>query len=297
MTLGHRPINGYSLWNPIQNYQNDFAVEPGAGNTYADFFSGVGQFTYFGSTAYAVNSGCYTNYPAENSDMDYTAVSCGSASCTQNFNAPTGYGGHSAPGTSFNVQFGGGWGTTTVGVHQGDLLVATEATYNGGVSFNTPQDTLGNTWTPDGGVGGPGYCSPYDCVEIWHAVAKSSGSDTVTFYTSTSTAYTYGFLREFVGYSGAIDNSAHNSGSSGMPSVPSFTTKSGDLIIAVVATTGSNPYWGSGLYYYLMGESPPYNWSAVSEYGPDWQQGSTTAPFTTNSNGYWAELVVAYSPP
>lgn len=291
--------NGYSLKNPIQNFQNVF-VSPAGTNTPTDFVSGAGQFIY-SVGALSTPDNCRKKITAENSNMIYSStVTCNGTQCTQNFNAPSGYANHDTPpGTSFTVQFGGGWGTDTPsgGVRQGDLLIAVEAIYSGGISFNTPRDTLGNTWTPDGGVGGPGYCSPNDCVEIWHAVASSSGSDTVTFYTQASSAYTYGFVREFVGYTGAVYNSNHGSGSTGSPSVPSFSTSSGDLIIAVAAGQAPGPgTWGPGQYYYLIGTNT--GWFAATEYSPAWQQGSTTAPFTASIGAHnWAELAVAYSPP
>ena len=176
------------------------------------------------------------------------------------------------------------------GVHQGDLLIATEATYSGSTTFSTPTDSLGNTWTADGGGV---YCSAYDCVEIWHAVANSNGLDTVTFHTSASSSYTYGFLREFVGYTGTVDKSAKNSGTSGTPSVTSFSPASGDLVVGVAAETVSG--WQTGQYYYMIGDNT--GWFAATEIGPGWTNGSTTAPWAAPSGGDWAELVVAYSPP
>ena len=138
----------YSLWNLIQNYQNDF-VSPASTNTFTYFFRSWPNHLHGGSSV-DDNNGCTTIGTGENSNMVYFSPSCGRTQCTQNFNAPSGYEGHNTPGISFTVQFGGGWGTTTVGVHKGDLLIATEATYTAGVVFGTPQDSLGNTWTADG---------------------------------------------------------------------------------------------------------------------------------------------------
>lgn len=280
-----------SLWNPIENYQNVF-VAPAGTNTLTDFVSGAGQFIYSGSGTIDDSNPCNTIYTGEDSNMGYSSVSCGGTECTQNFDASSGYEGHNSPGGSFNVKFNGGWGTNTEygGVDKGDLLIATEAIYSGGTTFGTPNDTLGDTWTADGGGE---YCSANDCVEVWHAVAKSSGPDTVTFHTSNSEYYTYGFLREFVGYTGAVDKSSEGSGTSGTPSVPSFTPTSGDLVIAVAAD--ANGGWASTAYFWMVGGNT--GWSAATEFGPAWQGGTTTVPFTAISGYYWAEIAVAYSAP
>ena len=221
-------------------------------------------------------------------------MSCNSTDCTQSFSAVSGYTGHNSPPTStFTAQFGNGWGTTTTGVLQanfGDLLLATEATYSGSTTFSTPTDSLGNTWTA---VAGGEYCSAYDCVEIWQAVANGNGTDTVTFHTGTSSAYTYGFLREFLGYTGTVYTYAKNSGTSGTPSVSSFSPTSDDLVIAVAASTSGN--WSPGQYYYMVGTNT--GWYAATEFAPGWTYGSTSAPWAAPSGGDWAELVVAYSPP
>ena len=284
--------NGYSLWNPIQNFQNDF-VGPAGAMTYTDFVSGAGQFTYYGGTD--VNSGCNAIWTAENSNMVYSSPSCGSSDCTQNFNAVSGYEGHSTlDNTNFQVKFGGGWGTTTTGVNKGDLLIATEAIYTGGCTYCfSISDSQGNTWTSDGGVGGPGYCSPNDCVEIWHAIAKSSGPDTVTFSDTNTGVYAYGFIREFVGYPGLVDASNYGSGTSGTPQVGvMYYLYSDALVIAVAADAGGG--WQTGSGYIMIGGN--WGWYAATEFAPAWN-GATTAPWAAPSNGAWAELAVAYYPP
>ena len=295
--------NGYSLQNPVQNYQGDFTGPAYVGGgTYGDFYSGAGQLTYTGSSSGYYqsiwpNGNCNFIMTAENSNVVYSSPNCGSAQCTQNFNAVSGYEGHntcsSSCGSNFQVTFGTGWGETTVGVHAGDLLIALEATYSGGVTFNTPKDTLLDTWTLDGnGV----YCSNYDCVAIWHAVAKTSGADAVTFYTSASSTTTYGFVREFVGYSGTVWSYGEASGTSGAPSlnyqlVPPCCAS--DLIIGVAAETVSG--WQPGQYYFMIGGNT--GWSAATEFGPGWANGNTYVPWAAPSGGNWAELAIDYVHP
>ncbi|MGI0085694.1 MAG: hypothetical protein ACREBQ_11490, partial [Nitrososphaerales archaeon] len=270
-------------------------VGPAGAKTPTDFVSGAGQFSYFGGTD--VNNGCKQIFSGENSNMVYSSPSC-SSDCIQNFNAPSGYEGHSTLGVySFTVTFGGGWGSTT-GVNKADLLIATEAIYTGGCTYCfSISDSQGNTWTSDGDVGGPGYCSPNDCVDIWHAVAKSSGTDTVTFGDSNTAVYAYGFVREFVGYPGSVDASNYGSGTSGTPQVnPMYFLYSDDLVIAVAADAGGG--WQAGSRYIMIG--PNTGWYAATEFAnpaSGFYGGSTTAPWAGPSNGAWAELAVAYYPP
>ncbi len=291
---------GYSLQNPVMYYQNTFVGLAESGGVYStvDYVSGAGQFTYynlFDSGMYISQSNtCINSITGENSNMQYSSVSCANGICTQNFNAASGYEGHSTLGqTSFRVVFGGGWGFTTAGVQQGDLLIATEATYTGGCTYCfSISDSQGNTWTSDGDVGGPGYCSPNDCVSIYHAIAKSSGPDTVTFGDTNTQVYAYGFVREFLLYPGTVATSSYASGSSGNPSVPSFNAGN-DLVIAVVAESAGG--WSTGQYYYMIGSN--WGWYAATEFAPAWQHGSTTAPWAGSGGAAWAELAVAYSPP
>ena len=220
--------DGFPMDNPVPNFQN---VLVGAAYTNtigtADYYSGAGQFTFTGPNSIDMGQTVCTPQPtAENSDINYNGPSCGSNSCTQTFSATSGYEAHNGATfpSSFPVSFGEGWGTTGPGVLKGDLLVAMEATYSGTATFNTPTDSpQGNTWHSDGS-----YCSTTenDCVAVWHAIAKSTGSDTVTLYTTNSGGYTYGFIREFINYTGTTDASIQNFGSSGAPQVPSFPPNS-----------------------------------------------------------------------
>jgi hypothetical protein len=130
---------GYNLQNPVMYYQNTFvgtAQNPGGIYSTVDFVSGAGQFTYYNlydnGMYVSQSNACIDSLTAENSEMQYSTISCGSSDCTQNFNAATGYEGHSTLGVkSFSVTFGGGWGFTTSGVQQGDLLIATEGPQTG----------------------------------------------------------------------------------------------------------------------------------------------------------------------
>ena len=227
---------GQTTNNPIQNFQNVF-VGKSVGDSaskfsYADFYSGAGQWTFTGPTSIDDSNSCNMIDTGENSEMNYSTPSCGTQGgqgvCTQTFSAPSGYEGNSNNG-HFTVDIKGGWGTTTQGVIKGTLLVASEATYTGGITFNTPNDTFGDTWTHDGGGT---YCGTYDCVSMWHTVAKNNGFDNVTFHSTNTVGYTYGFVREFLNYSGTVDKSKTNSGTSGTPSVASFSLSSGDLIVS-----------------------------------------------------------------
>lgn len=194
-----------------------------------------------------------------------------------------------------NSESGGIWATNfnlpfSSSVTQGDLLVATVATYEGGTSFGI-SDSQGNTWTPDGGVGGPGYCSPNDCVQIWHTIAKTSGSDTVTFTTTQTSAYTYGFVMEFNGYSGTLDKSSYGSGTGRTPQVSSFSPSTYSVVVDVAAQYQATS-WQSGQYYTMAGGN--YAWYAVSEYSVSWNHGSTTAPWSTLASTAYAELAASY---
>ncbi len=166
-----------------------------------------------------------------------------------------------------------------------------EATYSGSATFSKPTDSDTNNWIED-----KQYCSAYDCVEIWHAEATESGPDTVTFSTSYSGGYTYGFLREFVGYGtygGVVDTTKTDTGTSGSPHVASFTPSTGDLVVAVAVNT--NAGWKPGQYYTMIDADTA--WATAAEFAPGWQQGSTKSPWGSPTSGDWTELVVAYVEP
>jgi hypothetical protein len=290
----------YSMWSPVANYQNVLVAPSGSKPT--DFYSGNALFE--SAAGFDIDDqNCLAIFSGEDSNIVYqNPVSCNSIQCNQTITVPLGYAGNSNTG-KFNVAIQGGWGTNGNGVDAGDLLIATEAVAAGSVSFSPTghsiNDTLGNTWTPVGGVGGPGYCTANDCVEMWYAVAKGNAGtaspDTVTFWSSDKSQYTYGFVREFVGYNGTVDTRNHNSGTTGKPNAGTLTMKdyaNGDLIVAVAADIAGG--WNPGSSYYMIGAST--SWQTASEFSPGWTTKTTTAPWSAPSTGKWAEIAVAFAP-
>jgi hypothetical protein len=273
--------------NYISNYQSDFTHLPASelSGQPADFYSGSGTFTYtYGTPNSGTNNGCNSYQTAETSNLILQSnLDCGEFSRTQNFNAPTGYESHNSPPTeSFTVSFG-----NPVVVGQ-DLLVASEATYAHSSGFATPTDTQGNTWTLDIYLS-----SAYDSLAIWHTLAKSSGPDTVTFSTTQTSDFTYAFVREFTGYSGAEQSVNFDQGASGQPHVPSFTPDSGALVFDLVAANGGG--WSSSSGFTMIGGNT--GWYTAAEFAPAWSGGSTTASWSSYpSAGDWSEIVVSYTP-
>jgi hypothetical protein len=170
-------------------------------------------------------------------------------------------------------------------VTQDSLLVATEAVINTGETFGV-SDSQGNSWTEDLEL-----VTGTDTVEIWHAVASSTGSDTVTFTTSDTSNPTYGFIMDFSGY-WSLDTTSSGGATSGSshPSVSSFTPTSYDLVVAVAADQNSGG-WRAGQYYTMVGGNT--GWETATEYSLYWSHGSTTAPWN-NGVAPWAEAAGAY---
>ena len=156
-------------------------------------------------------------------------------------------------------------------VNQGDLLVAMAGTY-ASASFGV-SDSQGNTWNKAINFYGT------DSVIMWYTVAKSTGSDSVTFTTTSTSTYTYGFVTEFSGPSGTLDKTAFGYGS-GNPQVTSFTPSSGTVVIDIAAGPSG---WSPAGYFTMVGAST--GWSAASEYAVNWNGGSTTASWG-NTGGY-----------
>lgn len=185
--------------------------------------------------------------------------------------------GHNTIGnTSFTLSFSNS-------VSSGDILIVMEGTYTSGVTFSTPSDSQGNTWSAAVST----YCGSSDCVGIWYAFAKSTGSDTITLSSPSTSVYTYGFILESSG-TYAFDKESTGSGTSS-PSVTSFTPYTGALVVAV----GAGPSgWGAGTGYTILGSNS--GWNAGGQYVPSWGD-ATTAPFST-SGGSFAEAAASFEP-
>ncbi len=175
------------------------------------------------------------------------------------------------PKTSFTVSF-------TSSVTQGDLLVAMEGTASTGGTFTAPNDTFGGTWKS-----AVSSCNN-DCVQIWYAVAKSTGSnEKVTFHTPFTSITTYGFIAEFSGTSTSVYGTSTGSGT-GNPSVTSFTPATGAVVVDIGATSTDSPGWTPGSLYTMIGGS--YDWNAGSEFAVNWAANTATkAPWTFSTGG------------
>jgi len=172
-------------------------------------------------------------------------------------------------------------------VTKGDLLAVMVGTYAIGATFTVSDPTgsggQGNTWSS-----AISQCGN-DCVQVFYAVTKASGSETVTVTTTASSTYTYGFIAEYGGLSNAPDNSSPGYGSIGNPHVNSFTPSIGTVVFAVAAgCSGWTPTTG----YQMISKNT--GWNVASEFAVDWNGASTTAQWTANSYNAWGEVAASF---
>ena len=182
-------------------------------------------------------------------------------------------------GSSFTMSY-------TYSVKQGNLLVVMVATYGSGVTLTVSDPTgsggQGNTW--HSAISG---CT-LNCVLVSYAVAKTTGSETVTITTTQSSYYTYAFILEYGGLSGTSDTSSTLNGYSGNPAVAALSPSLGSAVFAVAyGPTG----WSPGTGYVMIGSST--GWNAAAQFGVDWNGATTNAPFSVTNQAYWSEAAAS----
>lgn len=251
--------------------------------TYANFTSGYGKMSYSGVNPTVCNfPSCVYTVTAESSNMQYGQPFGSGSSWSQYFyvtwamvQSITGHG--SLGGTSFTLRL-------SQNVMKGDLIVAAVGTYAGSVSLGV-SDSQGNSWQVAKRLSTSG-----DTVEIFYATAKTTSSDTVTITTSSTATYTYGFVIEYTGSTINLDQVSSGSGTGTTPQVQSFTPSTGTVVVDIAAGPSG---WRPGTYYTMVGNNPL--WSAASEFEVYWNHGSTTASWTDQSGGTYAEVAASFS--
>jgi len=174
--------------------------------------------------------------------------------------------------SSFTVSFSGT-------VSQGDLIVAMAGMASTGTTFGV-SDSQGNTWTAE-----TLHCTN-DCVQIFYATAGSKSSDTITFTTTKTTVYTYGFIVDFSGASVTLDKTSSGSSTSGHPHVTSFSPSTTSVVVDIAAgPTG----WSAGTGYTRIGANT--GWGVGAEYAVYWL-GSTTSPW--GNSGSYGEVASSF---
>ncbi|MDG6906751.1 MAG: RHS repeat-associated core domain-containing protein, partial [Nitrososphaerota archaeon] len=165
-------------------------------------------------------------------------------------------------------------------VSANDLIVVGVAAYNS-VTISSISDTLGDSFSQVVSQGGLTF--------IYSAVAKSSGSDTVSVSYST-TGYFYVFIAEVSGVISTTSYTSTGYGSGTSLSVNSYTPPPDSFIF--VTAEGYYGGWVAG-----NGYTDPFSvtgWAASAEYIASWGGGSTNSPFSIAQSSTWSEVSAAF---
>jgi hypothetical protein len=159
-------------------------------------------------------------------------------------------------------------------------------------------DSQGNTWTVGLGTSGVGWASGTGKPAIAHAIAGSSGANTVTVNPSGSGDYFNATLDEWSGVHVTTPNevaAAEATGTSTTPNAPGVTVAGEALILGVTVGNNSQGPYTEGASFTLQeadtsGDRQPY----CTEFRIVTTGGTYAVPWTTYNNQPWSAMSAAY---
>jgi hypothetical protein len=178
-------------------------------------------------------------------------------------------------------------------VNSGALLAVAVVHYQG--HTKTITDTLNNSWYRVAAVG----TNTNERIEIWYAIANTSGSTTLTI-TPYSAAYITANIDEFTFGSGLVQvtYSQNNNGSSTTPSSGNLTIGSSSLVYAAVAPDGTVSGYTAGTGYTLT-ENTDFASGSHIGLATEYKLNTSTSPedpgFTFTTSQPWQCLAVAFT--
>src|SRR6267143_1716407 len=205
-----------------------------------------------------------------------------------------------------------------------NLLIVSFSWYATSITVSSETDTIGNTFVDAGVVSQSSSTQDFKS-DIWYAVSKSAGADTIIVGLSAAPTFIVVTCLEFSGTEQVLRateqtaTGTYTSGTSFTASVTSFTPTSGDLnyaytgFLACSATgtityaTGFTAGTGKGtdaatVTKCITTGNVKFQFNEADQYFPNTGTTATTASFavadsapTTNTGG-WAEIVLQFKP-